>query len=120
MAGSGMRLAIDGDDSSLWDLDLHADYKLGDFYPTFELGLIKPFSNGGRLPIADEGQDFFNLGATNAAGRTIITASIGARYRVTDDLDLGVAYQVPLDSSSGSQIIDWRLTADLIFRFRLS
>jgi hypothetical protein len=117
MAGSGLRIRSTSRDSNIWDTDLHLDYKLGDFYPTVELGMIKPFNSGSRLPIADEGQDFFNLGAANSAGRTILTASVGARYRVAKSVDLGVAYQFPLDRGTGSNILDWRINADMIIRF---
>lgn len=119
VAGSGLRIRTDEDDSNMWDLDLHADYKIGNFYPTVELGMVKSINSGNRLPIADEGQDFFNLGASGSAGKTILTASVGARYRITDDIDAGVAYQFPLDRGEGTKIIDWRLTADMIFRFRI-
>ena len=39
------------------------------------------------------------------------------RYRVSDAVDLGVAYQFPLTSGSGSRAIESRLTADLIWHF---
>jgi len=119
MAASGLRLRIDDSDSSFWDSNLHVDYKIGSFYPLVELGMIKPIEAGTRLPISDEGQDFFNLGASGAAGKTILTASVGARYRFCDNIDAGVAYQFPLDRGEGTGIIDWRLTADMIFRFDL-
>jgi len=117
MAGTGLRVALDDTDSSFWDLDMHADMKLGSFYPLVELNLIHPYQSGDRLPIADEGEDFFNFGATNAAGKNIITMAAGARYRISDSIDIGAAYQFPLDRGEGSAIIDWRLTADMIIRF---
>jgi hypothetical protein len=69
------------------------------------------------LPIADEGADFFNLGAASSAGKNILTAGVGARYRFCESIDGGVVYQFPLDRGEGSGIFDWRITADLIFRF---
>lgn len=117
MTGTGLRAALDDSDSSFWDLDLHADVKLGSFYPLLELNLIHPYQGGDRLPIADEGEDFFNFGASNAAGNNILTAAAGARYRVSDAIDVGAAYQFPLDRGEGSNIIDWRVTCDLIVKF---
>ncbi|MBP9837868.1 MAG: autotransporter domain-containing protein [Proteobacteria bacterium] len=117
MAGSGLRMALDDTDSSLWDLDVHADYKIGNFYPLVEVNLIHPYSSGDRLPIADEGEDFFNFGATQSAGKNILSSAVGARYRITDDIDCGIAYQFPLDRTEGSRILDWRITSDLIVRF---
>lgn len=117
MAGTGMRIAADDTDSSFWDTDLHVDYKIGNFYPLLEVNLVHVYQGGDRLGIADEGEDFFNFGAIDSAGKNILTMAAGARYRVTEDIDLGLAYQFPLDRTEGSNIIDWRITADAIFRF---
>lgn len=119
MAGTGMRQAIDDEYSSFWDTDLHVDYPIGNFYPTVEVNLIHVYQDGNRLPIPDEGFDFFNFGSSLAAGENILTAGVGARYRFTDDLDGGIAYQFPLDSGEGTHSIDWRVTTDLIWRFSL-
>ena len=116
MAGTGLRAAISDADSSFWDVDLHADIKLGDFYPLLEVNLIHPYQSGDRLPIADEGEDFFNFGASNAAGKNILTMAAGARYRLSEAVDVGAAYQFPLDRGEGSNIIDWRVTCDLIIK----
>lgn len=117
MAGSGIRQALDDTDSSMWDTDIHADYKIGNFYPLVEVSLIHPYLSGDRLPIADEGEDFFNFGATNAAGKNLVAMGAGARYRITKDIDAGAVYQFPLDRTEGSRILDWRITTDVIFRF---
>lgn len=117
MAGTGFRIPIDDDDSFFYDLDLHASYKIGNFYPLVEFGLIHVIDGGGRLPIEDEGQDYFNFGSSAATGESIVTAAAGARYRITNNIDVGAAYQVPLNEGNGSNIIDYRVTTDLIFRF---
>jgi hypothetical protein len=41
----------------------------------------------------------------------------GARYRLTDKIDLGAVYQFPLNNGDGSNILEWRITTDAIFRF---
>lgn len=117
VAGTGLRIAMDDSDSSFWDLDLHADYKLGAFYPLIEMSLIHTYSAGERLPIPDEGEDFFNFGASGSAGNNLLAMGVGARYRVCDSVDLGAVYQFPLDRSEGSAILDWRLTTDIIVHF---
>lgn len=119
MVGTGMRQAMDNEYSSFWDTDIHVDVPIGNFYPTAELSLIHVYQAGDRLPIADEGFDIFNLGASEAAGKNIVTMGVGARYRFTDDLDAGFAYQFPLDRGEGTRSIDWRVTTDLIWRFEL-
>lgn len=117
VAGTGLRIAMDNTDSSFWDLDLHADYKMGSFYPLVEFNLIHAYQSGDRLPIADEGEDFFNFGASNSAGKNLVAMAVGARYRITDSVDYGLAYQFPLDRTEGSRVLDWRITSDLIIRF---
>ncbi len=119
MLGTGIRQAMDDTDSSLWDLDLHADMKIDNFYPLIEVGLIHSYDAGDRLPIADEGEDFFNFGAANSAGENLLAMGVGARYRICKDIDLGAVYQFPLDRSEGSRILDWRITTDLIWRFSI-
>lgn len=117
IAGTGIRQAMDSTDSSTWDADIHFDYKIGDFYPLVEFGLNHPYHSGDRLPIDDEGEDFFNFGATQSAGTNLVTMSAGARYRATDNLDFGATYQFPLNNGDGTDIIDWRITTDAIIRF---
>ena len=119
MAGSGFRLPIDDADSTFYDLDFHFSYKMDNFYPTVEVNLVHVVDGGERLGIADEGQDLFSFGSTGATGKTLVTAAFGGRYRVSKDLDIGAAYQIPLTNGDGSNIIDWRVTADAIFSFNL-
>lgn len=119
IAGTGFRLPIDDDDSTFYDFDLHMDYPIDNFFPTVELNVVHTIDGGGRLAIADEGQDLFNFGSTLADGKTIVTASAGFRYRFCDDMDFGVAYQFPLTSGRGSNVTDWRVTADVIYRFEI-
>ena len=120
MAGTGFRLRIDSEDSSFYDLDLHASYKIGNFYPLVEFGLVHVLAEGERLPIPDEGEDFFNLGASASGGETLTTIAIGARYRLTDNIDIGGAWQFPLETGPGTRIMNNRVTADLIYRFSIA
>jgi len=117
MSYTGFRFAVSDKDSSFYDLDLHADTKLGMFYPLVEMSLVHVLSAGERLPIADEGQDYFNLGASESDGKTMLTGAAGARLRLTDNVDFGVAYQFPMNRGNGTRITDWRITSDLVFRF---
>ena len=114
---SGFRIRMNGEDNAFFDANAHASYKIGNFYPLAEFGLQHVAAAGNRLPIADEGQDVINVGASNSAGENIVTGAVGARYRITDNIDVGTAYQFPLHSASGSYIIDHRINADMIYRF---
>ena len=115
MAGTGFRIPLDNSDSTFYDFDIHVDHPFGGFYPLLELNVVNVVDAGDRLPIADEGQDFFSIGSSEADGKTIVTMGVGARYRISDNIDIGAAYQFPLSSGDGSRIIDWRVTTDLVF-----
>ncbi|MBX7136923.1 MAG: hypothetical protein K1X83_02990 [Oligoflexia bacterium] len=119
IVGTGLRLPLDNDDSSFYDLNMHVSYKMENFYPLVEFGMVTVLNGGTRLPIADEGEDYFNLGSSESDHETITTMAIGARYRIADNIDAGAAWQFPLERSTGTRIIDYRVTADLIYRFEL-
>ncbi len=118
LASTGFRFAVDSNDSSFYDFNLHADTAIGGvIHPLIEFNVINVVDAGNRLPIADEGGDFFNLGASASDGKTIVTGAVGARADVSDTVSLGVAYQFPLSTGEGSNIVDWRLTTDAIVKF---
>ena len=79
--------------------------------------MVHSYSAGDRLPIPDEGEDFFNFGASQSAEKSLLAMGVGARYRCTDNIDVGAVYQFPLDRGEGSGVLDWRLTTDVIIRF---
>lgn len=115
--GTGFRVPVNDNDSTMYDLNIHASYKIGKLYPLAEFGLVNVVNAGKRLPIPDEGEDFFNIGSSLSEGKTLTSLAIGARYRATDDIDLGAAWQFPLSTGEGSRILDNRVTADVIIRF---
>lgn len=117
MLGTGFRLALDDEDSSFYDLDLHLDTKLGIFHPLVEIGVYNVVDGGERLPIADEGEDFFNFGASEASGNTLVTAAVGTRIDLVENVSFGAAYEFPLSDGEGSNILDYRVTTDLSIRF---
>ena len=117
IGATGVRARLDGRDSSFWDADLHIDVPLCKFHPGLEVNMVHVLAAGNRLPIADEGADYFNFGASESKGETIVTGAAVARYQFTDSVSYGIAYQVPLTSGPGSRVFDWRLTNDLIVSF---
>ena len=117
VAGTGFRVPFSQSDSMFYDLDLHVDTKIGAISPLLELNLVQVLDAGDRLPIADEGQDFFNIGSSKANGKTMLTAAAGARVDLMQQLTWGAAYQFPLVHGEGTRITDWRLTTDLTYSF---
>lgn len=114
---TGFRIPISDNDSSFYDASLHADTNLGWISPLFELNLFNVLSAGDRLPIADEGQDFFNIGSSLSEGKTMLTGAVGARIPVSKDISFGAAYEFPIAQGSGTYITDWRVTSDLTVKF---
>jgi len=94
---------------------MRIDTQLGPFYPLLELNMVRVIDGGDRLPIPDEGLDLISFGSIDATGKTVVTAAAGMRLRVSEKVDFGLAYQLPLTSGRGSNVIDWRVTSDLIF-----
>lgn len=71
----------------------------------------------GAVPSAAaiQGGDLINLGSSNPE-RDIITAAVGARYKLFDNMDIGVAYEIPLTDEEDA-LIDSRFTIDLVYEF---
>lgn len=129
--GAGIRLPFDGQMSTNTFVSAHVSYEVVPwFIPLVELnwhhvleaGNGRPsfFSQaGGAVPVVAtfEGNDLLNFGAANASqNRDLVTAAVGFRSRITDDVDLGFAYEFPLtDEETG--IIEDRVTVDLVWRF---
>lgn len=133
LAYTGGRIALDGLDSSFFDLSLHGDYKIGNLYPLIEMNWIQVVDGGSRLAPAEqalgvkfrkEGGDFFNLGATSA-NHGVVTLALGARYRLVDGIkmagktggvDVGTTYEIPISNSG--DLFGWRVTSDLVLWLR--
>lgn len=130
-AGTGVSIPFSDQQSTNGFLSLHASREITPwFIPLVELNWYQvlsagdgrnafPDQAGGAVPgiVEFEGNDFFNLGASNAdANRSLVTAAIGFRSRITDSIQTGVAYEMPLTEEENS-VIDGRLTLDLVWRF---
>ncbi|MBT8037035.1 MAG: transporter [Verrucomicrobiae bacterium] len=74
---------------------------------------------GGIVPaaVSFEGGDLFNLGAANGSDNgNIVTAAVGVRYKLSDNADLGLAYELPL-TDEDENLMDSRITLDLVLTF---
>jgi hypothetical protein len=115
--GTGLRIPIDDKDSMFWDADVQVDHKFDmggwSLYPLVGASLIHVVNGGDRLPVADEGQDLFNFGASKATGEDIVIGAAGIVARITKNVDLGATYQFPFDPGTGTRIIDSRWTVSL-------
>ncbi|HYE31553.1 MAG TPA: hypothetical protein VEH27_09000 [Methylomirabilota bacterium] len=62
-----------------------------------------------------EGYDIINFGSSAAGGFTQVTAGVGFRSRVHENVDLGFAYEKAVTTPKG--LFDNRFTVDLVWRF---
>lgn len=123
---AGVQIPFSNEQSTSSIVSAHASYEVCKwFIPLVELNWfhVLDSGDGGTLypPVSGiaefEGNDFFNLGAANAhQNRDLVTAAIGFRSRLTDNIDVGAAYEVPLTNDEASLWED-RVTVDLIWKF---
>ncbi|MFC7339012.1 transporter [Haloferula chungangensis] len=130
-AGAGAHLEFSDQLSDSSFVSVHASYEVTPwFIPLVELNWFHVLSTGdGRFNYFDqaggavpavatfEGNDLLNFGASNASqNRDLVTAAIGFRSHLCKDVDLGLAYELPLtDANDG--IIEDRWTLDLVWKF---
>lgn len=125
-AGSvGAIVPFSHDQSTSSFVSAHASYEVCKwFIPLVELNWFHVWDAGDNDTLTAvsglvdfEGNDFFNLGAANAhENRDLVTAAIGFRSRITDSIDVGAAYELPLTNDEES-LWDERVTVDLIWKF---
>jgi hypothetical protein len=115
MGTFGYRFAIDDERSESFFLSAHIDYSIYNrIYPLLEVTWWHVVQNGKNLPGGFEGQDLFNFGNANAKG-DVVTLAAGVRFKITEAAQAGVVFELPLTGSK--DIMDWRITADVILRY---
>ena len=128
----GIRIPFDQDEeSTTMFFSAHLSYALTDrIFPLIEFNYFHVLDEGdggrrfndqvgGAVPaVAEfEGGDLINLGASNASSnRSLATLGLGLRFRATDNIDLGAAYEFPLTDDKDN-LMDSRITIDLVYRF---
>ena len=127
----GFQIPFSDEQSTMSFVSAHASYELCSwFIPLVELNWFHVLDAGdgtgnfpahadGAVPavVEFEGGDFFNLGAVNSgANRDFVTAAVGFRSRITDSVNVGFAYELPLTDEEDS-VMDDRFTLDLIWNF---
>lgn len=130
-AGAGVSIPFSNDFSTSSFVSLHASREITPwFIPLVELNWYQVLDAGsgenhfygqagGNVPglFEFEGHDFFNLGAANAdENRSLVTAAVGFRSQVTELVQTGIAYEVPLTEESNS-VMEGRLTFDVFWTF---
>ncbi len=111
----GTNLAIDGsDNTSQLHYSIHFDYELlPKFYPILEFNGISTIDEGKRVAVGVEGHDVLNLGSSNVG--TTLTLAAGFRYLLTDNVQLGAAWEETV--SDRDDLLDSRLYVNLLLHF---
>ena len=127
----GLQAPLDNEQAMNSWVSAHASYEVSSwFIPLVEVNWFHvldagngtgnyPSQVGGAVPavIPFEGGDLFNLGAVGAGNnRDFVTAAFGFRSRINEQVDIGVAYEMPLTDDDGSLMKD-RVTVDLVWKF---
>lgn len=131
-AGAGVQVPFDNDASSTTSfVSTHVSYEVNRYFtPLVELNWFHVIEEGdggnrysaqagGAVPsvIGFEGGDLLNWGAANAKDNAdIVTLAAGFRSQLTDNVNLGVAYELPLTDKE-ENLMESRVTLDLIWNF---
>lgn len=97
----------------------HLDYDVGNLkkiYPLIELNFAHYTFNGSARSFGFEGRDMFNFGSDGTAGHNELTLALGARYKFSEAVQLGLTGEFSL-LSGGRYMDQFRLTFDVIFRY---
>lgn len=105
-------------ESSFLYMSNHLDRKIAgtNFYGFAEANWFH-YTGSGTSTLANgfEGFDLINFGAQNVTGNDIVTGALGVKYKPSNSVELGFAWEAPL--TERRDIIDNRLTADFIWRY---
>jgi hypothetical protein len=129
--GAGLIIPFSDEQSTSSWLSAHASYQVCKWFtPLVEINWFHvidtgdgtgnyPSQVGGAVPavIDFEGGDLFNLGAENGdENRDFVSLAMGFRSRITDSIDIGAAYEIPLTDDEDS-LMKERVTVDLVWKF---
>lgn len=118
MNTTGFSLAADGDRTNFLYTSFHLDWDIANrhkLYPLIELSWFQYTRSGASRPLTTEGRDLANIGASNVGGRANLHVAVGARYRLTDNSQFGIATEFPI--SSRKDMTAFRLGVDWIWRY---
>jgi hypothetical protein len=114
----GYAFSVDRSRSEDLFTSFHLDYDIANlhrFYPLMELHWFYYTRNGKTEDINFEGRDLFNFGSEHVSGHNEVSLAFGGRVKATDWWSLGLAVEFPLTTKR--DLMDYRLTADMIFRY---
>ena len=117
LASSGYSFSTNKVRSDYFYLSGHLDFDIGNkgrFFPLIEMNWIRYTTDGSATNLGVEGRDLANFGSQRA-GTGLLTMAAGARVKLTDNWQLGGAFELPLVGTR--DIFQYRFTFDLIWRY---
>jgi hypothetical protein len=112
----GVKLSLDGERNVSWfNYSFHVDYEiLPNLFPLMEVnGFVPIIEDARQNSFKFEGLDLVSIGGSDP--EFVTTFAVGSRYRFNKNVLAGVVYEVPL--TEDKDIMDWRITADLVVTF---
>lgn len=117
MASTGYSFSTNKERSDYYYLSAHLDFDVGNFhrfYPLMELNWVLNTTEGQTTPIGSEGRDLINFGG-QAKGKGLLTGAFGGRVKITENAQLGAAFEFPFAGSR--DLFRYRFTLDFILRY---
>jgi hypothetical protein len=122
MTELGYSFSVDSKRSEFLHNSYHLDYNvagLNKIYPLIELNWFHYTQAGKNFVPAFggiEGADLVNFGSTDVGNRDLVTLAVGARYKFTEQVQVGAAAEWAL-TRHDKTLSDFRFTVDLILRY---
>ncbi len=117
VSAAGFRLPADPNkqnDQFYWSVHFDRRLRNRPIYGLLEFNWYHWMSNvASGIPVG--GLDLYNFGSSGVAGTDIVTGAFGLKYKPRASVEMGVCWEVPL--TIRRDIIDNRITADLILRY---
>jgi hypothetical protein len=105
----------DGNTIINWDAHLNTEL-WEDFSQVLEIHGLHYIKNGERLNTTYGGLDYTNIGSQRAAGNMALWGTAGFRWRIAEQVSLGVGYGFPLKPTDNNDLFESRVVANLNFR----
>ncbi len=117
IGAGGLVLPTDDDANSTWCyVSNHFDYEFHPgWYALMEYNWYHWLESGSNGIPGIEGGDLFNFGSTGVAGNNIVTGAFGAKYKPSANMEVGLAWEVPL--TERRDVFENRLAFDWILRY---
>ena len=117
MGSTGYSFSTNNQRSDYWYLSGHVDMDLMNWhhvYPLFEMNYFLNTTDAKSTPIGVAGRDLINFGG-QAGGKGMITGAFGARFKISENSQIGGAFEIPF--AGPKDLFQYRFMLDFILRY---